>query len=247
MKHVKLFEQFVNDVEKINESTHAAFGIIDKKGKISSAYIHADGYPDHMIPIIKKYFKTSKAVQSVVDKGGASQLNHPSQMRFYNEEPDTPKTRGADTMDANKISNYLKFADNNYGAEFIYLYDDRDGKWKYAEYKDDELRPLQESSLNEAKSPARSHKLYKKLLKYFKDDYWDEIRDMARRAREYHTEYDLDMLDTNPKAPQPLDFRKLKSNKEWNEKGKAYILDMLDKMGEQAVDAWFDDFDHWLK
>ncbi len=43
---------------------------------------------------------------------------------------------------------------------------------------------------------------------FFKDDYWDEIRDMARRAREYHTEYDLDMLDTNPKAPQPLDFRK---------------------------------------
>ena len=110
---------------------------------------------------------------------------------------------------------------------------------------------LYEKFINEAKSAAKSHKLYKKLLKYFKDDYWDEIRDMARRAREYHTEYDLDMLytdwETNSKAPQPLDFRKLKSNKEWNEKGKAYILNMLDKMGEPAVDAWFDDFEHWLK
>ena len=135
-------EESLDAEGQLNESTHAAFGIIDKEGKISSAYIHADGYPDHMIPIIKKYFKTGKAVQSVVDKGGASQLDKPSNMNFYNDEPDTPKTRGTDTMDANKISNYLKFAGNNYGAEFIYLYDDRDGNWKYATYKDDELRKL---------------------------------------------------------------------------------------------------------
>ena len=30
-------------MKNINESTHAAFGIINKKGKISSIYIHADG------------------------------------------------------------------------------------------------------------------------------------------------------------------------------------------------------------
>lgn len=79
----------------------------------------------------------------------------------------------------------------------------------------------------------------------------DEIVDMAREAREFHTEYDLDMLrdewKTNPKAPQPLDFRKLKSPSKWNTEGKKYILDMWDKMGDHAKDAFFDSFKHWFE
>ena len=47
---------------------------------------------------------------------------------------------------------------------------------------------------------------------------------MARTAREHHTEYDYDMLydewETNPKAPQPLDFRKLKTPSAYNTQGK---------------------------
>lgn len=79
----------------------------------------------------------------------------------------------------------------------------------------------------------------------------DEIRDMAREAREFHTEYDLDMLhdewETNPKAPQPLDFRKLKSPSKWNTEGKKYILDTWDKMGDHAKEAFFDSFKHWFE
>ena len=78
-----------------------------------------------------------------------------------------------------------------------------------------------------------------------------EIRDMARTAREYHTEYDLDMTytewETNPDAPQPLNFIELEGDSnEWNKQGKAYILDMLSKMGDQAKDHFFEDFKHWL-
>ena len=141
-------------MKNINESTHAAFGIINKKGKISSIYIHADGYPEHVVPVIQKYFKTGKAVQAVVNKGGASQLEKPSDMRFYDEDPDTGH-------DAKRLHNFLSFADDNYGAEFIYLYDERDGQWKHAEYGDDELRPLEE---NVGVKTLKSVKLFEEFV-----------------------------------------------------------------------------------
>lgn len=109
------------------------------------------------------------------------------------------------------------------------------------------------------KTLARKHPMYNRMLKFlakFPDDArsWaeatDEIRDMARTAREYHTELDKDMLfdewETNPNAPQPLDFRKLKTPSEWNTEGKKYIIDTLDKMGKQAVDEFMNDFKHWF-
>lgn len=78
----------------------------------------------------------------------------------------------------------------------------------------------------------------------------EEIRDLARGARETLTEIDLDMLydewETNPDAPQPLDFRILKTPSEWNTQGKKYILDTYNKMSDQAKATFFDRFDHWL-
>ena len=203
--YTEIFEQFVNDGEKINEST----------------YTKQD-----------KYKKGDEVAYQMVFRGGV----------------------GKDGMSKGDIK-IGKISSRKKNGIFGYEYWIGSTPVKGGEILGLTGRRLneanQESSLNEAKSPARSHKQYKKLLKFFKDDYLDEIRDMARAAREYHTEYDLDMLytdwETNPEAPQPLDFRKLKSNKDWNEKGKAYILDMLDKMGKQAADAWFDDFEHWLK
>lgn len=106
----------------------------------------------------------------------------------------------------------------------------------------------------------RKHPVYAKLDKFFKqfpDDAtsWryatDELRDMARGAREIYTEMDLDMLtdewEKNPDAPQPLDFDKLKTPAEWNSKSKAYILDTLDKMSDDAKDSFGREFKEWLK
>ena len=116
-------------------------------------------------------------------------------------------------------------------------------------------------SVNESvtKTIARKHPMYNRMLKFlarFPDDArsWaeatEEIRDMARTAREYHTELDKDMQfdewKTNPNAPQPLDFRKIKTPSEWNTEGKKYIIDPLDKMSKQAVDEFMNDFKHWF-
>lgn len=71
----------------------------------------------------------------------------------------------------------------------------------------------------------------------------DEVRDLARLARETHTEIDFDGLhdewETNPDMPQPLDFRELKTPSEWNTKGKEYIMNTLKKMGDQALDLFY--------
>jgi len=175
-------------MKNINESTHAAFGIINKKGKISSIYIHADGYPEHMVPVIQKYFKTGKAVQAVVNKGGASQLEKPSDMRFYDEDPDTGH-------DAKRIHNFLSFAGDNYGAEFIYLYDERDGQWKHAGYGDDELRPLEESTAKN-KYIMKNVKLFEEFVnEKFSKKELKELREFAEEVAsdiEYEHEDDFD-------------------------------------------------------
>lgn len=113
----------------------------------------------------------------------------------------------------------------------------------------------------ELKESMNLNGMYKKMVKFldtFPDNAtsWsqaagDELRDMARTAREYHTEYDLDMTydewETNPDAPQPLDFSKLKTPSERNTQGKKYIIDMVNKMGDQAKENFFDDYKHWFK
>ncbi len=112
--------------------------------------------------------------------------------------------------------------------------------------------------LFESFSKARKHPVYKMVEKVFKKfprnaTSWanatDEMRDMARVAREMHTEIDLDMLhdehETNPNAPQPLDFRKIKTPSEWNSRAQDYIMDMLDKMSDEAKTQYHERFKHW--
>lgn len=106
------------------------------------------------------------------------------------------------------------------------------------------------------------HPIFKKLAKFlnqFPDNAtnWgqatDEVRDIARMAREFYTEIDLDMLhdewETNPKAPQPLDFRKIKTPAEWNKQGKKYTFDTLAKMSDSAKDSFMHSLkdNEWIK
>ena len=39
----------------INEGTRSQIGKIDKSGKIVSTYVHYDGYPENMVPLLKNY------------------------------------------------------------------------------------------------------------------------------------------------------------------------------------------------
>ena len=55
----------------------------------------------------------------------------------------------------------------------------------------------------------------------------DEVRDLARLAREHLEEYDGVIVEA-------VDFRHAKTPAEWNTKGREFILDSFDRMQERA-------------
>ena len=124
----------------IEEGTRSQVGKIGKNGKITSVYMHYDGYPDHMLPTIKKGYKDGKNVDILLKKGGGSGLEaDPTKINFYG---DKATTQG----NVKNIKKYIKDAEYDGGAEFVYLFDERDGKWYMADtYEDQELKPAFES------------------------------------------------------------------------------------------------------
>ena len=137
----------------IEEGTRSQIGIISKRGKIESVYMHYDGYPDHMLPTIKKGYMNPGTVKFLLKKGGGSGLEaDPSKINFYG---DKQTLKG----DANNIDKYIKDADYNGGAEFVYLYDERDGKWYMADvYAETGLEPaFEQFKINEAFVPSKGN------------------------------------------------------------------------------------------
>lgn len=70
----------------------------------------------------------------------------------------------------------------------------------------------------------------------------DEVRDLARGAKQFYNELDLDLLEEEVEAgqgQQPLDFRAFKTPAEWNTKGKAYIMEVWTKMSEATKEDFF--------
>ena len=137
----------VNESVNLNEGTRSQVGIIDKGGKIQSAYVHFDGYPSNMKSGIKKHIKNEKDVLKLIKKGGARGIYNDKDIEYYNEKPNPIK---GDVKDKKK---YVKLAGSNGGAEFVYLYDMRDKKWYFADVYGfgknlNDLKPLYES-LNE--------------------------------------------------------------------------------------------------
>ena len=138
----------------IEEGTRSQIGIINKRGKIESVYMHYDGYPDHMLPVIKKSYMNVGAVKNILKKGGASYLKPKfSEIEFYG---DKVTMKG----DAKDVAKYIKNAEYDGGAEYVYLYDERDGKWymadTYAEPR--ELKPAFEHLvINEKFVPSRGN------------------------------------------------------------------------------------------
>jgi hypothetical protein len=150
LKYIKSLAKAMRDnvnesTLQLDEGTRSQVGFIDKSGKILSAYVHFDGYPSNMKPGIKKHIKNEKDVIKLIKKGGARGIFDDKPIEYYNEKPNP--TKG----DANDIKKYLKNADSKGGAEFVYLYDTRDKKWKMADVRASELKGLYESVVNEAK------------------------------------------------------------------------------------------------
>ena len=144
----KMYPVTVNESTVLNEGTRGQFGKIDKAGNITSVYTHYDSYPENMLPIIKKSFKGGKNVDSVIDKGANSGLDADiSKINFYNDG--TTNTTGS----IKNIDNYLKDADRDGGAEFVYLWDEKSKKWMMADiYGGSGLVPAFESVVNESEA-----------------------------------------------------------------------------------------------
>ena len=147
----------------INEGTRSQIGKIDKSGKIVSTYVHYDGYPENMVPLLKNY-KDTKSVDQLLKlgKAGISYLDTKigdKPMDFSNPEKGVTLFYGRDRnekgdmttkADVKNVAKYLKQVANSGGAEYAYLYDERDGKWYMADtYEDKELKPVAESLLTE--------------------------------------------------------------------------------------------------
>ena len=154
----------------VEEGTRSQIGLINKKGKIQSVYMHYDGYPDHMLPTIKKGYMNAGAVKNILKKGGASYLKPKfSEIEFYGDKS---------TLDGDveKINKFIRDANYDGGAEFVYLFDERDGKWYMADvYAETGLQKAFESMIiNEAFSPSKGNlrdakKVKKALEQFFMD------------------------------------------------------------------------------
>lgn len=123
------------------EGTRSQVGKIDKKGRITSVYVHYDGYPDHMVPMIKNYdkkgvdqlVKLGKSGISYLDKNIGKKQDFNSPVRgttlFYGRDRGENKDMTTTWTNAADIKGYFKEVANDGGAEYVYLYDERDGKW----------------------------------------------------------------------------------------------------------------------
>ena len=155
----------------IEEGTRSQIGLINKRGKIESVYMHYDGYPDHMLPTIKKGKYDAGTVKTLLKKGGGSYLE--PDWRNINFYGDKATMQG----DVKNIDKYIYDASDKAGAEFVYLYDERDGKWYMADAYDEprELKPAFESMvINERFVPSKGNlrdakKVMKALEQFFTD------------------------------------------------------------------------------
>ena len=136
MNNIKNFNDFINESQEINEGTRSQFGKIDKKGNITSVYMHYDGYQENVLPILRKGYKGGKNVDYVISQGAGSGLEvNPKNINFYKDDRNSGPMSGNIT----KIANYLADAEDDGWAEYVYLWDERSKQWMMASYGDRDL------------------------------------------------------------------------------------------------------------
>ena len=116
--------------------------------------MHYDGYPDHMLPTIKRGKYDAGTVKTLLKKGGGSFLE--VDWRNINFYGDKTTMKG----DVKNIDKYLYDAADRAGAEYVYLYDERSKKWMMADTYDmpRELKPAFEHLvINEKFVPSKGN------------------------------------------------------------------------------------------
>lgn len=153
-------KESVNETEDLNESTRWQVGTIDKNGNIESAYVHFDGFPENVKPLLTKHYTDKKKIADLMKLAkvagvsylapelgaGKQNFNDPDNNTslFYGRDMGQKSSGRWETLrgDASSIEDYIKNASNGSSADYVYLYDQRDGKWYYASYKDKTLKTL---------------------------------------------------------------------------------------------------------
>lgn len=197
----------------LTEGTRGQFGKIDKQGKIQSVYTHYDSYPENMLPIIKKHYKNAKAVNNVIANGDMSGLDAFDNINFYGA------TSKPSIGSADKINDFVKFTKENGGAEFVYLFDERDKKWYMIDiYGGSKLVPAYESlDVNEG------------AVKQFETDFSDMVKNIQRGYGWIDPEF---VADTWENSSDTIDFELVKGEI-YNRLIKAGLLWYSDEDGEE--------------
>ena len=99
----------------INEGTRSQVGIIDRSGKIASAYVHYDGYPSNMKPGLKKHMKSEKDVLTLIKQGGARGIYNDKDIEYFNRKEKPSKGNLKD------FEKYVDNVDRNGGLN-LYIY-----------------------------------------------------------------------------------------------------------------------------
>jgi len=148
----------INENESfILESTRSQIGIIDRRGVIQSTYVHSDGYPEGVGQIAKDHFSDTKKMKELLKlgKNGISYLepgieggkghhfNSPidGQTVFYGRDRGEKTYNMIQKRSLEDLYDYLQDVAND-GAEYVYLWDEKEKEWKYAIAKTKDGREL---------------------------------------------------------------------------------------------------------
>ena len=98
----------------VNEGTHARVGVVGSRGKITSINVWYDGYPEHTLKYLQKYYNTPEKAQALMSLGNVRAL-----------ESNIKKTaKGASGDPAEVSRNYSEFdiVAGDEGTEYSYLF-----------------------------------------------------------------------------------------------------------------------------
>ena len=85
-------------------STHAYVGKENKNGTISAIYVHSDGYPSYIVPLLLGHYNDQQKVEELIALGDLSELKEklypdPSQPHGFDFEKRQPGVTVAYTRD----------------------------------------------------------------------------------------------------------------------------------------------------
>ena len=108
--------------------------------------LNRNGYPQHVFPVLKKYFRDSADVEELVSKEILS-IETNGEYEQYKEKPIFTSSR-AKVFEGTQLEEMMEEA----GAEYIYFFNEKSSKWSYLKMKDvayvDDLNEEQKSTKN---------------------------------------------------------------------------------------------------